>query len=296
MKHSMRVTIILIALFFFAQIIGLVVINNYISEKSIVPETGEINITWKELPSVGGLKLERPEVRESRSYIFIGVAIIIGTILILFLMQFRNPTIWKAWFFLAILLTLTISFGAFMDGRIAFTLALFLSIMRLFRPGLIVQNMTELFIYGGLAAIFVPIVNTFSAFMLLILISIYDMYAVWKSKHMIKMAKFQAKSRIFAGLLIPYSIPKPSKKGKKLVRIKMAILGGGDIGFPLIFAGVIMKTVGLYKAMIIPVFVSISLVLLLTKGKQNKFYPAMPFLSAGCVTGYLAVALVSLFI
>ena len=68
MKHSLRVTIILIALFFFAQIIGLVVINNYISEKSIVPETGEINITWKELPSVGGLKLERPEVRESRSY------------------------------------------------------------------------------------------------------------------------------------------------------------------------------------------------------------------------------------
>ncbi len=296
MKHNAKITLILLLLFFSAQIIGLFVINNYIGERNVIPSTGEINITWKDLPTVGGVKLERPEIRESVSYIFIGVAIIIGTILIFVLMQFKSPHVWKLWFFLAILLTLTISFGAFMTSKIAFGIALALSLLRILRPGLIVQNFTELFIYGGLASIFVPIVNTFSAFMLLIIISLYDMYAVWKSKHMIKMAQFQTRSNIFAGLLIPYRLPNATKKGKhKLVKIKTAILGGGDIGFPLIFAGVMMKTVGIYRAMIIPVFVTISLALLLTKGKKNKFYPAMPFLSMGCVAGYAVMSLIGLF-
>jgi presenilin-like A22 family membrane protease len=296
MKHNAKITLILLLLFFSAQIIGLFVINNYIGERNVIPSTGEINITWKDLPTVGGVKLERPEIRESVSYIFIGVAIIIGTILIFVLMQFKSPHVWKLWFFLAILLTLTISFGAFMASKIAFGIALALSLLRILRPGLVVQNFTELFIYGGLASIFVPIVNTFSAFMLLIIISLYDMYAVWKSKHMIKMAQFQTRSNIFAGLLIPYRLPNATKKGKhKLVKIKTAILGGGDIGFPLIFAGVMMKTVGIYRAMIIPVFVTISLALLLTKGKKNKFYPAMPFLSMGCVAGYAVMSLIGLF-
>lgn len=294
MKHSAEVTAILISLFFLAQVIGLVVVNSYIGEKTAEPATGEINITWKELPTVGGVRLERPQVQESRSYIMIAIAIAVGTVLIFFLMRLRNPAIWKLWFFLALLLTLTISFGAFIGATLAFILALALSIMRIMRPGLIVQNLTELFVYGGLAAIFVPIVDTFSAFMLLLIISIYDMYAVWQSKHMIKLAEFQAKARIFAGLLIPYSLPNAKGKGKKLAKVRTAILGGGDIGFPLIFAGAIMKTVGLWKAMIIPVFVSIALALLLTKGKPNKFYPAMPFLSMGCIAGYAAVMLFSI--
>ena len=77
----------------------------------------------------------------------------------------------------------------------------------------------------------------------------------------------------------------------------VAVLGGGDIGFTLIFAGVVMKGLmlketilaGFLKTLIIPVFVSIALLILLIKGKENKFYPAMPVLSLGCFLGYLAV-------
>ena len=111
---------------------------------------------------------------------------------------------------------------------------------------------------------------------------------------MIKMAKFQTKSKIFAGLLLPYrmfkAVPGPVKK-----KIRIAMIGGGDVGFPLIFAGVIMKTFGFWKALIIPPFVTLALLFLLLLGKKERFYPAMPFLSAGCLVGYLALLLLSIF-
>ena len=130
-----------------------------------------------------------------------------------------------------------------------------------------VHNLTEVFIYGALAAIFVPIMNLFSAVILLIGISIYDFIAVRKTKHMIKLAKAQSKARVFAGLVIPYKLPgkvkKIPKKKLKLTKIKTAILGGGDMGFPLLFAAVVMKETGFFKTLIIPVVVSIALFILL---------------------------------
>ena len=125
------------------------------------------------------------------------------------------------------------------------------------------------------------------------------MYAVWKSKHMIRLAKFQAKSQVFAGLFIPYQrVPKP-KKGQKAVRkkIKIAVLGGGDIGFPLIFTGIVMTDLiirhgilaGFLMSLIITACATAALLLLFIKAKKDKFYPAMPFLSAGCFAGYLII-------
>ena len=299
MKHSLEVTLVLLGLFLAAQIIGLFILDQY--REVEVSETGEINITYTALPSIGGVEIERPKIEPSKSVWLIAIAVAIGTVLLLFLIRMRQDILWKLWFFLAVLICLTIAFGAFMGSTMAFIIALLLSYIKVFRPGIITHNLTELFIYGGLAAIFVPILDKLSVFVLLVLISVYDMYAVWKSKHMIKLAKFQTKARIFSGMLVPYDLPKikPAKKGKgkrvlKKVKIKTAILGGGDIGFPLLFAGVIMNEVGLLKSMVIPVFVTISLVMLLLIGKKDKFYPAMPFLSIGCLAGYAGVKIIEL--
>jgi len=290
MKHSAEVTLILMGLFLGAQIMGLFIIDQY--REVEFSETGEINISYSALPSIGGMEIERPKVEPTQGIWLIAIAVAIGTVLLLFMIRMRQEVLWKAWFFLAVMLCLTIAFGAFIGSTAAFILALIFAYFKVFRPGIILHNFTELFVYGGLAAIFVPILNKDSMILLLVLISAYDMYAVWKSKHMIKLAKFQTKAKIFSGMLIPYNLPKirktKAKKGKNLkpVKIKTAILGGGDIGFPLLFAGVIMNEVGLLKVMIIPIFVTISLLLLLTMGKKDKFYPAMPFLSIGCLAGY----------
>jgi len=299
MKHTSKVTLYLVSIFFIAQVIGLAITNQYLEIKeSIDPETEAIvkEITPKQLP----YDIERPELDESTSFIWIMVAIIIGTFLLLILIRFGKMNLWKLWFFFAVFFTMTIAFSAFIPQVPATILALFLAIIKIYKPTTIIQNLTELFIYGGLAAIFVPVINVFAAFMLLLLISIYDIIAVNKTKHMIKLAKFQTKSKVFAGLMIPYGKGKIStKKSASSKEIRLAVLGGGDIGFPLIFAGVIMKdlmltnpeSIAFFKALIIPFFTSLALLYLLIKGKQNKFYPAMPYLTVGCVVGYLVVLL-----
>lgn len=290
MKHNLKIILWLVSLFLASQIIGLLVTNQYIDHQAI-EETG--NVEFAALP----YNIERPVVEESTSYGYILAAILIGTILVLILMRFKKVLIWKSWFFLSVVLVLTVSLAAFLPQNVAFILAIILAIWKIFKRNIIIHNLTEVFIYGGLAAIFVPIMNVFSAIMLLIAISIYDMFAVWKSKHMVKMAKFQTQTKVFAGLLIPYH--KAAKKGK-LIRSKNAILGGGDIGFTLIFAGVVMKNlmltnpvhIAFLKACVVPVTVTLALLLLFLKGREDRFYPAMPFLSAGAVIGYAIIWLI----
>ena len=271
----------LVLLFFLSQVVGLAITNQYIDKE----KTAETGVTvWEELP----YKMERPPVEESSSFIYILIAVLLGTGLLMLLIKFKKVNLWKFWFFISIVLCLTIALKPFMRQEIALAISLVLALFKVVRPNIFVHNITEIFIYGGLAAIFVPIINFFSVFMLLLVISIYDVYAVWKSKHMIKLAKFQTNSKVFAGLSIPYKMPKKEhkKKAGRVVKIKTAILGGGDIAFPLIFAGVVMKSFGFLNSLIIPVFVSAALFVLLIKSKKDKFYPAMPFLSLGCLAGY----------
>ena len=300
MKHTLKITITLVLFFFMAQFTGLIIVNHYIDHK----RSAEIKETvMKPLP----YGLERPEVKnQSASFIYITIAILIGTALVLLLVKFNKPMIWRIWFFATVWLTLSIALAAFLNNILAAIIALILSMLKLYKPGLIIQNLSEIFIYGGLAAIFVPMLNLFAAFMLLIVISVYDYLSVYKTKHMVKLAEFQSKSKVFAGLFIPYgkgrinakeNIEPQLKKISGKTRQRVAVLGGGDIGFTLIFAGVVMKGLllqgpvltGFLKTLIIPVAASIALLFLLVKGQENKFYPAMPILSIGCFLGYLVV-------
>ena len=259
MKHTLRITLLLVFLFLIAHFLGLIILNNYSAE---------------ELP----LGLEPPEVEENTSFIPVFIGILLATVFMLFIARFKGMMFWKVWFFITITLTLTIAFGAFLTQFIAILLAIAFALLRLFKNNVYIHNFSEMFIYGGLASIFVPVFNLFSISILLILISVYDYISVFKTKHMIKLAKMQTKSKIFTGLFIPYNG-------------KTAILGGGDIGFTLLFSGVILKESGIVAAVIVSSIAALSLFGLLVYSKKNKLYPAMPPLTIGCFIGLLIVKL-----
>ncbi len=285
MKHSFKITVLLLLFFLLAQFLGLAILNQYIDQDKTLAEGKTI---FKELP-IG----ERPPLEERTSYFPVILAILIGTGFLWLLIKYKLIWLWKFWFLVAVIVSLAIAFSALIKPELALILALILGLWKIFKPNFWVQNLTELFVYGGLAAIFVPLFNLWSAIILLILISIYDAYAVWKSKHMIVLAKSQSKSGMFAGLVLPYRISKfiplkiKQKAGtiKKTIKVRTAILGGGDLGFPLIFSGVILKEFGLWQALIIPIFAMMGLAVLFWKAEEKKFYPAMPFISVGCFTG-----------
>ncbi len=286
MKHALKITLLLVSLFFIAQVVGVTITYKYIDQAASTPD----QVVWKPLPAVAGVSLERPDVAPQYSVWYILGAIIIGTLLVLWIIKHGKINLWKMWFFLAVVLCLHIAFGAFISSGFAFALGLLLSWLKVYRPNIFVHNFTEVFLYGGLVVIFVPILNTLAAIILMLLLSVYDMYAVWQSKHMVHMAQFQTKAGIFAGMLLPYKLPKPGKRVKgKLKKVRTAVLGGGDIGFPLIFTGVMLKEYGLSSALTIIPFTTLALLALLLFGKKNKFYPAIPFLTAGCLIGYAVV-------
>ena len=200
MKHKLPIILIILTLFLATQIIGLFITQEY--------------LTQAQLP----LGIERPEFETTGSYFSLLVGLVIVIALALFIIKVGAMKIWRIWFFLASAYLLTIAFGAFFAGTYALIIALLFTTIRFIRPSVIIHNFSELFVYSGIAAIFVPIMSFLAVSILLIVISIYDMIAVWKTKHMIKIAEFQAQSKMFAGLFIPY------KQGKKQA---VAILGGG---------------------------------------------------------------------
>jgi hypothetical protein len=76
---------------------------------------------------------------------------------------------------------------------------------------------------------------------------------------------------------------------------RSAILGGGDIAFPLLFAGSVMeeliisgftREMAYFRTLLVPLFAGAALYLLFVKSEKGKFYPAMPFITVGCLIGY----------
>ncbi|MFH0752316.1 MAG: presenilin family intramembrane aspartyl protease [archaeon] len=269
MKHTPKIVFVLLALFFVAQIVGLLVTSHYLKVTT--------------LP----MNIERPQMEATTAFFPIFLLILFATVLALLLFKFRLFRVWKIWFLFSVWFTLTISFSVFFAEKIAMILAAVFAFLKSFRPTVLLHNFTELFIYGALAAIFVPILNLASVSILLTGISVYDYIAVRKTKHMIKLAKSQNKTKVFAGLAIPYEK-------------KIAILGGGDIGFALLFAGVVMKEFSFnwlsLGAMIVPLCTSGALFYLFYKGKDKKFYPAMPYITAGAFIGLGIVSLINILV
>lgn len=314
MKYNVKITLFLVILFLLSQIVGLIFINNDIE---IVKVSEGPDIVIHPETAIG----PRPdvEVESGESVFLVLTGVFIGTMLLLLIIKFAKVNYWKLMFFIAVLTTMTISLGVFFEPLSAFIIALALTLIKIFRPTTIIHNITELLIYSGIAVLFVPLFNLFWIVVLLLIISAYDAFAVWQSRHMVKLAKFQTGSGLFAGLMVNFEKEPPArkktkktKKPKKLARtaktqtvtrvkeVRQAILGGGDIAFPLIFAGVVMesliptigKEMAFLKTLIIPIVLSIVLVLMLMKGKQDRFYPAMPFLTAGCLIGWLIVSII----
>ncbi len=311
MKHTIKVTTILVMLFLFSQVFGLFTVTRYISAETT--EDGQIEISHSD--TVIGEQPVVPESQKNYSFLLLAAVILIGTLILLALIKINLGRLWKYWFFLAVFLSMSITIGVYMRFIIALMIGLALAFLKVFKKNVLVHNLTEPLVYTGIAIMILPWLNVLSASILLVIISLYDMYAVWKSKHMVTLAKFQTKEKAFAGLMLKY--PEEKKKAKadqkapeiRIVsaktkrskpRIKDAFLGGGDIAFPLLFSAAVLESLvkmgipkyhAFFYVLIISLFSSIALLLIFVKAKKDKFYPAMPFISLGCLVGYAIVYL-----
>ncbi|MFW6046894.1 MAG: presenilin family intramembrane aspartyl protease [Candidatus Woesearchaeota archaeon] len=302
MKHKLKITILILAMFLLTQFIGLYVVNHYLPEKVVDGE--KVNVT--DAPALPyGMETPEPEAQKDYNEIFVSIvmAFMIAIGLLFLLMRFKAEIVMRIWFSFVVLVALGIFFNSILpetgySAWAALAIAAPLMIFKVFKRNIYIHNLTELMIYPGIAAVFVPILNIWTIIALLVVISGYDMWAVWHSGVMQKMAKFQMdKVKIFSGFFIPYLSQRMKNKIKKMskselnklkkkgVKARVAVLGGGDVIFPIISSGVVLKTLGFLPA-ILTIFGALAgLSYLFFFAKKQKFYPAMPFISVGLFIG-----------
>ncbi|MBT4165673.1 hypothetical protein HOE04_01395 [archaeon] len=304
MKHNTKVTITLIAMFLITQLIGLAVIQFYNNPDQNLP-----------------FGMEPPQEMTSEEqgiqtlYKNIIPAFIFAIFLFFILTKIKAEKFIRAWFFLVTVIALGITFNAiFLKSNLityasysALAVAMILAYFKIYKRNLTIHNITELLIYPGIATIFVSILNVLGIIILLLLISLYDIWAVWHSQFMQKMANYQINNiKIFTGFFIPYADKKTKLKIEKLkqkykdkkqlekkfktskIKVNLAILGGGDVIFPIITAGVFLKTYPtIFPALTITISSTLALSYLLLSAKKGKFYPAMPFITIGMYIGMI---------
>ncbi|MFH1249165.1 MAG: presenilin family intramembrane aspartyl protease [archaeon] len=302
-------------MFLATQLIGIAVLHIYNTpiQKQLYNETtGQIeNVT--SLPSIPyGMQPPQMQMWEAISSIIF--SIFLATALILLIRKFKWISIMRLWFFSVVILTVAITINAFLIKipflgepvyLLALVIALPLAFAKVYERNIIIHNATELLVYPGIASFLVPMLNIWGAMLILALIAVYDVYAVWHAKFMQKMAKFQIEQmKVFTGLFLPYVAKKDrvriqniktanlteNKKMAKLkklkIKVNLAILGGGDIAFPLVFAGVLLRDYGVIPALIIALISTLTLAFLFLLAKKGRFYPAMLFLSPACIIGF----------
>ncbi|OGJ16957.1 hypothetical protein A3K73_02095 [Candidatus Pacearchaeota archaeon RBG_13_36_9] len=325
MKHTWKITFVLLGMFLITQLIGLAVIHlNTISEAPYVLPQEEIN-------PVSGL-------------VSIVIAFVVAILLVLFLNKYGMKSILRGWFFIVVAYALVITsyslvywlvaqfqsglseflffkmsiLGGFFSFStlelLAWLVCIPVAYIKIYRQNILLHNITELLVYPGIGTVFVaflfysgvnPLSSIFALTTLLIAISIYDIWAVNHSGIMQKMAKFQINElKLFAGFFIPYmdkkqrielkQIKQKYKKKemdkileKKKFKVSLAILGGGDVVFPIIASGLFFQLFGLIPSLFITACATISLLYLFAVARKGKFYPAMPFLTGGIFIGMI---------
>ncbi len=326
MKHNVKITIILLTMFVITQFIGLAVLN-----ADIFHIKQEVNGTIQDVSNPQLSWIQPPEIEEDKDFIgmfpSLLVAFVIAIILLFLLTKFKIKFILKAWFFIVICIALFLCIYAFekivpfvinpiLAIIIPTVIAVSLAFIKVFKRNFLIHNFTELLIYPGIATVFVPILNFWTIIILLILISIFVMWGVWLSGIMENMAIYQMiKLKIFAGFFVPYVSKKMRIKLKKIkalakksgkkpktknIKVNIAMLGGGDVVFPIITAGVILKTSsinlpfglvpftgGFIPALFVIAGATLGLSYLFFCSEKKKFYPAMPFITAGIFLGII---------
>ncbi|MDI3474245.1 MAG: hypothetical protein PWR30_568 [Candidatus Woesearchaeota archaeon] len=314
MKHPYSVVGLLCIIFFFAQLFGLF-------SASYSFNILEINQSSTSLKQDEAQEFFGRTIKENIYFITaITTGIIIASLLVLILNRFNKQRIWRIWYGFAVLFCVYITLSIFLNRILALVLALIAMIIKLNKRHLYFLKISiEILIYTGIAMILSFNLNPFWAFVLLLIISIYDYLAVFKLKHMITIAEFQKKTGAFSGILIGYKESKePTKEHRKEdseiqkneeikrnkrfkegeIKERTAILGGGDIVFPLIYnlsffqwasLQLLSESLGFLATSIIAIIQTISLFLLLSLGKQNKYYPAMPFLTTSTFIGSILI-------
>ncbi len=159
--------------------------------------------------------------------------VFLGTILILLAIKFLPDNV-LYWVFkgieaLAVFSTALIVFFSFVPEEFAILLAVGLVVIRIFAPQyLIWRNVSSVVATIGAGSLIGVSAGVLPVIVFLVLLAVYDYIAVFKTKHMVTMAKAVSKKN----LAFTFAFPTKEHQFE---------LGTGDLVMPLVFSVAVMK-------------------------------------------------------
>ncbi len=157
---------------------------------------------------------------------------------------------------------------------------------------------------ASVGVVFGLIIKPWTAIIILGVISVYDFVAV-RLGYMMWMAKKMSESDTLPVFILPkerqyWTLNLTKGEAKRLMegeggRREVSILGGGDIGFPLVLANSVFFDVGITKAIIVAAFSLLGLVsafVIQQRFLKDKPLPAIPPITVASLIGFLLVTFV----
>lgn len=198
----------------------------------------------------------------------------------------------KAAFFLSVIFGGLITLSAFTFDLLAAIIIIILVLAWQKEAIILLHNSLIVISVAGIGAVMGREFTPLTVASLLALFSVYDFIAVYKTKHMVKMAGEMIKTRAIMGLIIPFSFSDLLDSLEDKSKGEFMVLGGGDLAFPLFLTSAVTIHYGAGYALIISGFILLGLLgsfLLFTGQKEKEPIPALPPIALGSLVGYLFI-------
>jgi presenilin-like A22 family membrane protease len=230
---------------------------------------------------------------------FIIAFAIATTALILVLKFLKKPIVFKGFFAFLIFFGSEIVFEAFVPTIFAIGLALVVVGLRYFIPNVLTHNLGFFLAIAGVSAQLGLTIPVLAVVGLLIILSVYDYIAVFKTKHMVAMFRGMMAQGAVMGAIIPRSPELLLYHSDQAVASKLRhrhtdgepafmMLGGGDLAFPAVFMISALAQYGIVQAfgVLLGSLAGIVVIHYLFTVKKFKALPALPPLAVGGIVGF----------
>lgn len=236
------------------------------------------------------------------------VAYFFGAVVVLALVLFLIP-LSKLKYLLKALFTFLFSWGIFiflalyLPVYVAAPVALAAGLVWLLNPRVWLHDLLLMLAVASVGLVFGFILAPWTAMAFLLVVSVYDVLSV-RFGHMMWMARKLTDSDVLPAFVLPVSMSNWNLNLKGLGFQKLfedktekefSMLGGGDIGFPLLLTVAVFFNYGIAKAIIVGAFSLVGLIgaywiqAVFLKGKPM---PALPPISLASLIGFLLVSYV----
>ncbi len=238
---------------------------------------------------------------ESIFSFLIAFAIATGFI-ILFITFIKIKFAYNLFFAIILFVGADIVFSVFLSEIVAFILAVAVVAARFWKPNILTHNASLFLALAGVSAQLGTLIPVVAIIVLLIVLSIYDYIAVFKTKHMVALFRGLMERGAVMGIVIPENPLDMVRPMQHAVKTKLhkedkkqfVMLGGGDIAFPAMFAISALAQYGIGSAIAILIGSLVGIVtihLLFTLGKIRAL-PALPPIAGFAIAGFLVSLLI----